>query len=290
MSKVFRFVAVCAITVGFATWSIAWAQTYITINYPGAVTTTLNGGPNPQDTAVGSYVDTSNVTHGFKLTRKDVFTPFDPPGSTGTTPNYITPLGVIVGGYLDSAGTSHGFILDKGQYTTFNLRGAAGTVLTGRNLFGEMTGFSCAVASCASGTTHSFIVSQKGAVTSFDPPGAVSSTASTVNSSGIVVGAYTDSAAVTHGYQLSKGTFTTTDFPGATLTFNGGNNAEGDIVGEYIDSANVAHSFLLSNGAFTSFDPAGATASDASGINPEGIIVGLYTDSAGATHGYIRIP
>jgi hypothetical protein len=290
MTQVFRFVAMCAIGVALATFSIASAQTYTTVDFPGAVTTTLNGGPNPQGTSVGTYIDASSVTHGFTLTKKDVFTAFDPPGSTGTTPNFISPQGVIVGGYLDSAGKSHGFILDNGQYTTVDFAGAAGTVLTGRNPSGEMSGFSCVVASCASGTTHSFTVSKKGTFKGFDPPGAVSSTASTVNPSGALVGSYTDSGGVTHGYLLYHGTFATIDFPGAILTFAGGNNPEGDIIGEEIDTANVAHSFLLRNGAFTSFDPPGATASDASGINPGGTIVGLFVDSSAAVHGFIRTP
>jgi hypothetical protein len=169
MTKVFRFVAICTISVALATCSIAFAQTYTTIDFPGAVTTTLNGGPNPQGTSVGTYVDSSKVTHGFTLTKKNVFTSFDPPGSTATTPNFISPQGVIVGGYLDSAGASHGFILDNGQYTTLDFPGAAGTVLSGRNPSGEMSGQSCVVASCASGVTHSFTVSKKGAFTSFDP-------------------------------------------------------------------------------------------------------------------------
>jgi type 1 fimbria pilin len=75
-----------------------------------------------------------------------------------------------VGGYLDATDASHGCILDNGQYTTVDFPGANGTVLTGRNPSGEMTGFSCVVASCASGTTHSFTVSKKGAFKSFDPP------------------------------------------------------------------------------------------------------------------------
>jgi len=288
MTKVFRFVAMGAISVALATSSIASAQTYTTIDFPGAVVTTLNGGPNPQGTSVGSYTDTSNVTHGYTLTKKDVFTAFDPPGSAATTPNFISPQGVIVGSYLDSAGTSHGFILANGQYTTVDFAGAAGTVLTGLNPSGEMSGFSCVVASCASGITHSFTVSKKAAFKSFDPPGAVSSTASTVNPSGAVVGAFADSGGVTHGYLLYHNKFATIDFPGSILTFAGGNNPEGDIIGEYIDTAKVAHSFLLSNGAFTSFDPPGASASDASGINPGGIIVGLYVDGSGAVHGFIR--
>lgn len=288
MIKVFRFVAIGTISVALATLSTASGQTYTTIDFPGAVATTLNGGPNPQGTSVGSYTDTSNVTHGFTLTKKDGFSSFDPPGSTGTTPNFITPQGVIVGGYLDSTGASHGFILDNGRYTTVDFPGAPGTVFTGRNPSGEMSGFWCVVASCATGVDHSFTISKKGGFTSFDPPGAVSSTASTVNPSGAIVGAYTDGAGVTHGYLLFHNTYATIDFPGSIFTFAGGNNPEGDIIGEYIDTANVAHSFLLSNGVFTSFDPPGAILSDASGINPGGIIVGIFEDTSAAVHGFIR--
>jgi hypothetical protein len=134
MTNVVRFVATCTIGIALATFSIASAQTYTTIDFPGAVTTTLNGGPNPQGTSVGTYTDTSNVIHGFTLTKKDVFTSFDPPGSTGTTPNFITPQRVIVGGHLDATGASHGFIPDNGQYTTIDFPGANGTVLQERGL------------------------------------------------------------------------------------------------------------------------------------------------------------
>jgi hypothetical protein len=294
MIKVFRFLAICTISVAFATLSIAWAQTYTTVDFPGATATTLNGGPNPQGTSVGSETDTSGVTHGFTLTKKGVFTSFDPPGSTLTLPNFISPQGVIVGGYNDASSVSHGFVLAAGNYTTIDFPGAAGTTLTGLNPSGEMSGFSCSDPACGttgnSTTNHSFTVSKKGAFTSFDPPGAVSSTASTVNPSGAVVGAYTDRGGVTHGYLLYHGTFTTIDFPGAIFTFAGGNNPEGDIIGAYTDTAKVTHSFLLSNGVFTSFDPPGAIFSDASGINPGGIIVGIYVDAANVEHGFIRTP
>ncbi len=294
MIKVFRFVAVCTISVAFATLSIAWAQTYTTVDFPGAVATSLNGGPDPQGTSVGSWTDSGGVTHGFTLTKKGVFTSFDPPGSTLTTPNFISPQKVIVGGYNDSGSVAHGFILDGGQYTTLDFPGAAGTNLTGINPSGELSGFYCSDPACGTTgkatTNHSFVVSKKGAFTSFDPPGAVSSTASTVNPSGAVVGAYTDSGGKTHGYLLYHGTFATIDFPGAIFTFAGGNNPEGDIIGAYTDSANVTHSFLLSNGVFTSFDPPGAIFSDASGINPGGIIVGIYLDSANKQHGFVRTP
>jgi hypothetical protein len=293
MIKVFRFLATCTISVAFA--SIASAQSYKTIDFPGAIATTLNGGPNPQGTSVGSYTDTSGVIHGFTLTKGDVFTPFDPPGSRLTIPNFISPLGEIVGVYLDASGVSHGFILAGGKYTTIDFSGAAGTTLTGLNPSGEMSGFSCSDPACGNTGSpsifHSFVRSTAGVFTIFDPPGAISSTASTVSPTGAVVGAYTDNAGIGHGYLFNLGKFTTIDFPGAASTFGGGGNAQGDIVGEYNDTAGVGHSFLVSKGVFTSFDPPGTVGfSDASGINPGGIIVGIYFDSAVVEHGFIRTP
>jgi hypothetical protein len=110
-----------------------------------------NGGPNPEGTNIGSYT-TSGVTHGFVL-KKGVFTSFDPPGSTSTTPNWISPQGVIVGGYIDASGANHGFILEGGKYTTVDFPGAAGTILTSLNPSGQMSGESCAAASCSTTTT-----------------------------------------------------------------------------------------------------------------------------------------
>jgi hypothetical protein len=288
MTKLCRRLVICTFSVAFATLSIASAQQYTTIDFPGATATSLNGGPNPEGTNIGSYT-TGGVTHGFVL-KKGVFTSFDPPGSTFTVPNWISPQGVIVGQFFDSSGVSHGFVLAGGNYTTVDFPGAPGTGLTSLNPSAQMSGFRCDAAPCNT-TTHSFVLSKKGNFTSFDPPGATSSLAVTVIASGAVFGSYTDSGGVGHGYLLYHGTFTTIDFPGASFTFVGGANPEGDCVGEYI-SGGVAHSFLLSNGVFTSFDPPGTGpfGSDAAGINPSGVIVGLYFDSGGVQHGYIRTP
>lgn len=292
MINAFRFLAISTFSVVFAT--IASAQVYKTFDFPGAIATTLSAGPNPQGTSVGTYTDTAGVIHGFVLTKKGAFTSFDPPGSTLTTPGFISPQGDIVGVYVDSGGVSHGFILSGGKYANIDFPGATGTALSGLNPSGEISGFICSDPACgltgAFSIFHSFVRSNKGVFTSFDPPGAISSNASAVNPSGEVVGAYTDNAGNGHGYTFDHGTFTTIDFPGATFTFIGGGNAEGDIVGEYVDTAGVGHSFLRSKGVFTSFDPPGATFSVATGINPGGIIVGVYFDSVGIEHGYIRTP
>lgn len=300
MIRVLRLFAICTISVAFATSSIAPAQTYTQVDFPGAILTELAGGPNPEGTGVGLWEDTSNVFHGFTVTAKGVFTSFDPPGSTFTAPAFISPQGVIVGYYLDSGSVSHGFTLRKGQYTVVDAPGAAGTLLSGINPSGEISGATCSDPACGntgnSNTSHSFVLSKKGTFTTFDPPGATSSTASTVSPTGAVVGAYTDTVGeLFHGYLLIKGTYTTIDFPGALYgTFAGGGNPENDITGVYnytsSCTADCGHAFLLSNGVYTSFDYPGAIFSEGTGINPGGVIVGVFVDSSGGVHGFVRMP
>jgi hypothetical protein len=290
VNKAFRFLAMCVICTAFATLSIAWAQAYKTIDFPGATATLLIGGPNPQGTSVGIEI-TAGFQHGFTLTAAGQFAVIDPPGSTLTSPNYIDAQDVVVGNFLDSSGVTHGFILYRGHYTTFDVPGALATALSGVMPSGEMTGFTCLVdPTCETPPYESFIVSRRGEITSFNPFSAPSSFASGLNPSGTVVGTYTDSGGVTHGYELRDGTFTSNDFPGSILTFNGGINPQGDIVGFYTDTSNVTHSFLRSHGTYTGFDPPGATYSNAGGINSSGIIAGFYVDSANVAHGYIRTP
>jgi hypothetical protein len=55
---------------------------------------------------------------------------------------------------------------------------------------------------------------------------------------------YTDTAAVNHGFLLSRGVFTSFDFPGAIFTDAAGVNPGGIIVGVYVDSTNVVHGFI----------------------------------------------
>ncbi len=118
MSNVLQVLAICVASVAFATSSIASAQTYLSIDFPGATATTLSGGPNPEGASVGTYTDTAGVTHGFVLSKKGIFASFDVPGSTATTPNLIDPQGAIVGSYLDASNVSHGFILQGGNFKT----------------------------------------------------------------------------------------------------------------------------------------------------------------------------
>jgi hypothetical protein len=85
--------------------------------------------------------------------------------------------------YNDAAGKSHGFLLSHGSFTTIDPPGATGVVLS---------------PPC----------------TAPQSPGATYTRAAGINSSGDIVGRYTDAAVVTHGFLLSQDTYTTIDFPG----------------------------------------------------------------------------
>jgi hypothetical protein len=51
--------------------------------------------------------------------------------------------------------------------------------------------------------------------TTIDFPGAISTDLSGINSSGVMVGSYTDSTGASHGFKFDGDTFTAIDYPGA---------------------------------------------------------------------------
>jgi hypothetical protein len=73
-------------------------------------------GINKWNTVVGYYIDSNNVSHGFKRYRDGSFITLDYPGALETHPTAINNYGVIVGSYYDGNGT-HGFTYQNGQWT-----------------------------------------------------------------------------------------------------------------------------------------------------------------------------
>jgi len=114
--------------------------------------------------------------------------------------------------------------------------------------------------------------------TSIDPPASTSTIASGVNTSGHVVGYYTDTSGM-HGFLMSAGAFSAIDFSGASATTAAGINSAGQIVGTYV--ANGLHGFLLAGGSHTTLDFPGIPNATPSGINNSGQIVGSYNNGVG---------
>ena len=109
-----------------------------------------------------------------------------------------------------------------------------------------------------------------------------------VNSSGTIVGWYTDTINKNHGFLYAGGTFTTIDAPGGTNgTSPNGIDDSGRIVGNYTDATNRNHGFLYEGGTFTTIDvPPATNGTVASGINNNGLIAGYYANVTGF-HGYV---
>jgi probable HAF family extracellular repeat protein len=139
----------------------------------------------------------------------------------------------------------------------------------------------------ASSSATAFTVAG-GAYEILNVPNSTESLATAMNTSGLIVGAYTDVAGSTHGFATSdSSTFNDVDFPGATSTQAIDVNDAGAVAGDYFDAANVEHGFVSSGGTFTAIDFPGGTSTSVAGINANGDVVGGYTDTTGTTHGFL---
>ena len=103
---------------------------------------------------MGNYFDADNLSHGFLMDKKGVFTTFDTPhagnvpGSfQGTFPFGINTNGAITGWYTDDANVNHGFVRGKhGDLVEFDVPGAGTGAGQGPNVYsiapnGTVTGF-----------------------------------------------------------------------------------------------------------------------------------------------------
>jgi hypothetical protein len=103
-----------------------------------------------------------------------------------------------------------------------------------------------------------------------------STTASTLNDKGQVVGWYTDSSGVTRGFLKEGETYTTIDPPDSTLTFANAINNNGTIVGAWVNLSGGWEGFVrTSDGVFTVLNVPGSLETQINGINDRGDICGV---------------
>jgi hypothetical protein len=86
-----------------------------------------------------------------------------------------------------------------------------------------------------------------GTFTPIDVPGATVTEVFGINdTTGTLVGLFTDSSNRTHGFvRAVAGSFTPIDFPGAMVTEVFGINNRGTLVGTYTDARGVQHGFVV---------------------------------------------
>jgi len=129
----------------------------------------------------------------------------------------------------------------------------------------------------------------------FDVPGATATNSGGINNTGVIVGQYTDSALVGHGFILAGKKLTKLDDPKGTSGTTGASNLALNgaiaVVGTYTSSTTGGSvGFLYKGGKFTDVPgPKGSQASTANAINDHGNITGAYVDSAGTQHAYVLV-
>jgi probable HAF family extracellular repeat protein len=305
--------------------------TFNSIDAPGAIQTTPFG-INDAGQIVGFFVDSTRVVHGFLfagercskrsdeladrfLRKHRCFTALDVPGAVTTEARGINNAGQIVGFFEETAMgvvQQHGFLYSRGRFTQFDVPGASATAAADINNAGRRDDFQDDQSGRAGRVAvrhregqitgsfstvtqgHGFLLAE-GSFTTFDVPGAVSTSASGINDRGQIVGEFNTPANPTqrrHGFlRDTSGGLTTIDVPGATDTTANGINNLGQIVGTgTVVVGQQEHGFFRdTTGTFTQLDVPGTMRTDANGINNAGQIVGAFIDSAGI-HGFLATP
>lgn len=194
---------------------------FITFDAPGTNNQATPGavGINAARSIVGNFNDSNFFPHGYLRAPDGTFTIIDTPGAVGGTRIAgINSSGEIAGFFSDS-NTSHGYIrTPDGTFIAFDVPGAcAGCIqVTGLNDEGTVAGTFLVPDSSGFLAQHGFVRAADGTVTTFDVPGAVRVIfghvlpfvgVAGINSSGAVVGSYSDANGVGHGYlRLSEDT------------------------------------------------------------------------------------
>ncbi len=188
------------------------------------------------------------------------------------------------------------------RFTTINVAAAGtsagqGTFAQSINVQGEIAGYYVD----ENFVYHGFVRTNRGEITSFDPPDSVFTLAFGSNPEGAIAGFYFDSNdGVYHGFvRTNRGNITTFEAPGATATFAAQINPAGVIAGDYRDANDVSHGYLRApNGNITPFEAPGAGSGAGQGtmtgfvdcINPVGAMTGYVGDATNVFHGYLRAP
>ena len=267
-----RRLAPDAVALGLAT---ARVYRFASADYPGASTSYVFD--ENSSTIVGDFAYNSNNLNASFTLRSNLYQTFTVPGAlVGPLSTGINTGGEIVGVYRDFSEILHGFVDKAGVLTRID-ESSGETTPYDINDSGTIVG---------AHDSHGFATANDGAsFTDFDVPGATATMATGINSSGVIVGGWTDSSSHTHGFLLSGGVFQSLDFPLSAGTTAMGINDSNEIAGSFSDAAGLSHGFIYSAGAYIQVDVAGAPATLLTRIKNNGHVTGAYADSSNEVHG-----
>jgi probable HAF family extracellular repeat protein len=221
------------------------------------------------------------------------FTALKAPGATMTVAEGINDAGVMTGFYVDKKGLfqgNHGMVLDGQKVTLFDhprcgKAATQGTQGVSINSAGTVAGW--CYTSDNPYQSLGFVWS-KGKFTDLKPtPNAVLVAARGINDKGEVVGRYTDSSGLTHGFLWDGKKYTTLDVPNSLYTEADAINNQGLIVLTTLNSAFDA--YLYDGKTYKKIDDpnAGTYGTYGYGLNNKGDVVGLYWDANTRAHGWL---
>lgn len=166
-------------------------------------------------TVAGTYTDSGGVYHGFLMNSDGTITILDAPGAgtaseEGTEITDINSNGVLAGGIsigiVDNVNTSHSLIrAADGTWPTFDPPQAVSSFAYGINDSGAVVG----TYRDSNLVRHGYVREPNGAFTTLDDPDAaqvqytytnLGTVPQRINATGIVVGLFTDAAALRHGF------------------------------------------------------------------------------------------
>jgi hypothetical protein len=127
-------------------------------------------------------------------------------------------------------------------------------------------------------------------VQQINPPGSISTYAIGINTASSVVGNFTTSTGVVHGYKFAAGKYTTITFPHSNkFTRANGINDSNLIVGDFFGTDNFYHGFTFSGGKYTQYDvQKGVVSTSIFDVNNNGDFVGA-AGVGGPNQGFINI-
>jgi len=280
--KAFRIFAILALLTASLILYVpsACADRFITVDFPGAVSTYVTG-INNKGQIVGAY-DDGVATHGF-VWSKGRFWVLDYPKASLTFPESVNDAGQIVG------------VFDNGEAFEFDGRflnlGSCVKGFVWRNPARGINNMGEIVGSCSYGypKTYTFGYTLIGGVYHLFSYEDFYTELWGVNDAGDAVGWYADRAGFSHGLLMSQGTFQVINFPGANATQCSGINGHSQVVGSYSSDGLFWHGFALVGQKFLKIDFPGAISTVPHGIDSNGDVVGYYQDAAGNPHGFVRL-